>query len=45
MSSVDTKEGENPFFHLFLQLVGMLSGASMMLVIALYEEDLKSVFH
>ncbi|XP_067651491.1 zinc transporter ZIP10-like [Haliotis asinina] len=40
MTSVDTKQGEHPFCHLFLQCFGMLLGAGIMLVIAFYEEEL-----
>lgn len=41
MSAVDTKKGENQFLHLFLQVCGMIFGASIMLVIAVYEHDLQ----
>lgn len=43
VSSVDTKKGEHPFFHLLLQLLGMLLGGSIMLIIALYEHDLQTM--
>jgi len=40
--SVDTKKGEHPLWHLILQMVGMLLGAAIMFVIALYERQLQS---
>ncbi|XP_071091491.1 zinc transporter ZIP10-like [Haliotis cracherodii] len=43
MTSVDTKQGEHPFCHLFLQCFGMLLGAGIMLLIAFYEDDLLTV--
>ena len=39
---METKKGENPFKHLFLQILGMLLGAGIMLTIALHEDQLKS---
>ncbi|CAL1536190.1 unnamed protein product [Lymnaea stagnalis] len=44
MSSVDPKKGENPFLHLFLQVLGILLGSGIMLLIALYEHDIKKSF-
>ncbi|KAJ8306891.1 hypothetical protein KUTeg_014975 [Tegillarca granosa] len=44
MTSVDTTQGEHPFCHLLFQISGMLVGASIMLIIAIYESDLKNVF-
>ncbi|CAG5122163.1 unnamed protein product [Candidula unifasciata] len=41
MSSVDPKKGENPFLHLLLQVLGILLGSGIMLVIALFEHDIK----
>lgn len=43
MSSVETKEGENPFCHLLLQLLGMMIGTGIMFTIAVFEHDLKSI--
>ncbi|ESO10666.1 hypothetical protein HELRODRAFT_71847 [Helobdella robusta] len=40
MKSVAPKKGEHPFLHLSLQVCGMLLGASIMLVIALYEDKI-----
>ncbi len=41
MTAVDPKEGENPFVHLALQNAGLLSGAAIMLLIALYEHKIQ----
>ncbi|XP_053408590.1 zinc transporter ZIP10-like [Mercenaria mercenaria] len=43
LSSVETKKGEHPLCHLLLQGIGMCIGAGIMLAIALYEEDLKTI--
>lgn len=39
MTSISPKAGETPFLHFGLQNVGILTGASVMLVIALYEDE------
>jgi len=44
MTSVGPKKGEHPLLHLALQNSGMLVGASIMLVIAVYEEQLQNAF-
>ena len=44
MTSVGPKKGEHPLLHLALQNSGMLVGASIMLVIAVYEEQLQHAF-
>jgi len=44
MTSVGPKKGEHPLLHLALQNSGMLVGASIMLIIAVYEEQLQSAF-
>lgn len=41
---METKEGENPFFHLFFQSIGMVIGGGIMLIIAVYEDDLTKAF-
>ena len=41
MTAVDTKKGENQYLHLFLQVMGMMIGAGIMLLIAVYEHDLQ----
>ena len=41
LTSVQPKRGENPLVHLALQNVGMLTGAGIMLLIAIYEDDIK----
>ncbi|XP_062590104.1 zinc transporter ZIP10-like [Saccostrea cucullata] len=43
MMTVDAKEGENPFFHLLFQACGMFLGIGIMLLIALYEENMKTM--
>ena len=43
MKFVGPKKGEHPLLHLGLQNAGMLLGAGIMLVIALYEEQLQNV--
>ncbi|KAH9519073.1 hypothetical protein Btru_009057 [Bulinus truncatus] len=43
MSSVDPKKGENPFLHLLLQVLGILLGSGIMLLIAVFERDIKSL--
>jgi len=40
MTSISPKSGETPFLHFGLQNVGILTGASIMLLIALYEDAL-----
>lgn len=37
---VDPRKGEHPLVHLALQLMGMLTGSGIMLLIALYEDQL-----
>ena len=44
MSSMDSQKGENPFFHLIIQVLGILIGSGIMLIIAVYEEDIKQAF-
>lgn len=44
MSSMDSQKGENPFFHLVIQVLGILIGSGIMLIIAVYEEDIKQAF-
>jgi len=44
MTSVGPKKGEHPLFHLALQNSGMLVGASIMLIIAMYEQQLQQAF-
>jgi len=44
MTSVGPKKGEHPLLHLALQNSGMLVGASIMLIIAVYEEQLQRAF-
>jgi len=44
MTSVGPKKGEHPLLHLALQNSGMLVGASVMLLIAVYEEQLQNAF-
>ncbi|XP_059150270.1 zinc transporter ZIP10-like [Physella acuta] len=44
MSSVDPKKGENPFLHLLIQVAGILLGSGIMLLIALYEDEIKKSF-
>jgi len=44
MTSVGPKKGEHPMLHLALQNSGMLIGASIMLIIALYEYELQNAF-
>jgi len=41
MTKMDPKKGEHPLLHLALQNSGMLVGASIMLVIALFEDQLQ----
>ncbi|XP_052285013.1 zinc transporter ZIP10-like [Dreissena polymorpha] len=43
VSSVENKKGENPFFNLLLQFLGMFLGGGIMFVIAIYEDDLKTL--
>nr|XP_022292200.1 zinc transporter ZIP10-like isoform X2 [Crassostrea virginica] len=43
MMSVDTRSGENPFFHLVFQACGMFLGIGIMFVIAMYEDNMKSM--
>ncbi|KAH3775078.1 zinc transporter ZIP10-like isoform X2 [Dreissena polymorpha] len=43
LSSVETKKGENPFCHLVVLVVGMLLGGGIMFIIAVYEENLKTL--
>ena len=38
---METREGENPFLHLILQVAGLLTGGSIMLMIALFEDKIK----
>ncbi|XP_041371695.1 zinc transporter ZIP10-like [Gigantopelta aegis] len=44
MTSIETKEGENPFYHLLCQCAGIGLGSLIMLLIAIYEEDLMKTF-
>jgi hypothetical protein len=43
MMAVDAKKDENPFFHLLFQACGMFLGIGIMLVIALYEDSMKTM--
>ncbi|XP_048781112.2 zinc transporter ZIP10-like [Ostrea edulis] len=43
MMAVDAKNNENPFFHLLFQACGMSLGIGIMLLIALYEENMKTM--
>ncbi|KAH3704550.1 hypothetical protein DPMN_079607 [Dreissena polymorpha] len=38
-----SRKGENPFFHLLLQFLGMMLGGGIMFVIAIFEADLKTL--
>ena len=40
MTSISPRAGETPFLHFGLQNVGILMGASIMLVIALFEDEI-----
>ncbi|XP_014772341.1 metal cation symporter ZIP14 [Octopus bimaculoides] len=44
ISSVETREGEHPFLHLFIQCLGLLFGSGIMWLIAYYEHDLINAF-
>jgi len=44
LTVMESKPGESPFLHLFIQNAGILSGFAIMLVIALYEHDIQTVF-
>lgn len=41
MTAVDTKQGENQYLHLLIQVGGMLLGSGIMLLIAVYEHNLQ----
>lgn len=43
MMAVDSRDGENPFFHLMFQACGMFLGIGIMLVIAMYEDKMKTM--
>nr|XP_022326413.1 zinc transporter ZIP6-like isoform X1 [Crassostrea virginica] len=43
LTSLGTKKGENPFFHLILQLCGLLLGSGIMFLIAIFEHDLMNL--
>ncbi|XP_060078538.1 zinc transporter ZIP6-like isoform X2 [Ylistrum balloti] len=43
LTAVDTRQGEHPFCHLLIQVGGMILGASIMLLIALYEKNLMNI--
>ncbi|XP_069122662.1 zinc transporter ZIP10-like [Argopecten irradians] len=43
LTIVDIKQGENPLFHLVLQVMGMILGVSILLLIALYEKNLMNI--
>lgn len=43
MMSVDSRDGENPFFHLVFQACGMFLGIGIMLIIAMYEDKMKTM--
>ena len=43
MMHVETREGENPFCHLMFQICGMMLGIGIMLLIALFENDIKNM--
>ncbi|XP_061182838.1 zinc transporter ZIP6-like [Saccostrea echinata] len=40
LTSLGTKKGENPFFHLFLQVCGLFTGSGIMFLIAIFEHEL-----
>jgi hypothetical protein len=44
MTKMDPKKGEHPLLHLALQNSGMLVGASVMLLIALFEDQIQHTF-
>ena len=41
LTSLDPRSGEHPLVHFLLQNAGMLLGFGIMLVIALYETDIR----
>ncbi|XP_069119557.1 zinc transporter ZIP6-like [Argopecten irradians] len=43
LTTVYSKQGEQPLFHLFIQLLGMVVGASILFLIALYEQNLMNI--
>lgn len=43
MMAVDSRDGENPFFHLIFQTCGVFLGIGIMLVIAMYEDKMKTM--
>lgn len=43
LTSLGTKKGENPFFHLILQLCGLILGSGIMFLIAIFEHDLMNL--
>ncbi|XP_033732150.1 zinc transporter ZIP10-like [Pecten maximus] len=43
LTAVDTRQGEHPFTHLLIQVGGMIIGATIMLLIALYETKLMNI--
>ncbi|XP_069132664.1 zinc transporter foi-like [Argopecten irradians] len=43
LTTVNTKQGGTPLFHLVLQVMGMILGVSILLLIALYEKNLMNI--
>ncbi|KAL3836297.1 hypothetical protein ACJMK2_021734 [Sinanodonta woodiana] len=43
MTNMGTKKGENPFYHLAIQLTGMFLGSGAMFLIAIYEQQIMHV--
>lgn len=43
LTALGTKKGENPFFHLILQLCGLVVGSGIMFLIAIFEHDLMNL--
>ncbi|XP_062568479.1 zinc transporter ZIP6-like isoform X2 [Saccostrea cucullata] len=43
LTSLGTRKGENPFFHLFLQICGLITGSGIMFLIAIFEHELMNL--
>uniref|UniRef100_A0A8W8NEH0 Zinc transporter ZIP10 n=4 Tax=Magallana gigas TaxID=29159 RepID=A0A8W8NEH0_MAGGI len=43
LTALGTKKGENPFFHLILQVCGLVVGSGIMFLIAIFEHDLMNL--
>ena len=41
ITNISPKEGENPGVHLLLQSAGIITGAAIMLLIAIYEDRIQ----